>query len=90
MEVKEALADKNKEIFSIIYFIYIFSCWKANRGAGNLLIDPLNKINIFFYDNRNKKESLCKVLTRLARGRKKVVVDKIKGCFTNIFTLFIY
>jgi len=55
-----------------------------------LLIDPLNKINIFFYDNRNKKESLCKVLTRLARGRKKVVADKIKGCFTNIFTLFIY
>jgi len=33
MEVKDALADKNKEIFSIIYFIYIFNPSKANRGA---------------------------------------------------------
>ena len=34
LEVKKAPVEKIKEIFSIIYFIYIFSRLKANSGAG--------------------------------------------------------
>ena len=34
VEVKKVLTNKNKEIFFIIYFIYIFRCWKANKGVG--------------------------------------------------------
>ena len=48
IEVKKALVDKIKEIISIIYFIYKFSHSNIDRGT-ELLIDPLAKINIFFY-----------------------------------------
>ena len=34
VEVKKVLADKIEEIFCCIYFIYIYSHSKANRGAG--------------------------------------------------------
>ena len=33
LEVKKAPVEKIKEIFSIIYFIYVFNHSKANKGA---------------------------------------------------------
>ena len=57
MEVKKALTNLIKEIFSIIYiyiYIYIFFFFYLTvrtliEELGKLLINPLAKINIFFF-----------------------------------------
>ena len=55
MEAKKVLADKIKEIISIIYIITIFILFiylpvqRLIKESGKLSIDPLPKINIFFF-----------------------------------------
>ena len=76
IEVKKVLADKIKEIFSIIDLLNILilfinlAVWKPVKESGKLIIDHLAKINIFFsMIHINKKEMLSKVLAKLGCGQ---------------------
>ena len=57
MEVKKALTNLIKEIFSIIYiYIFYLTVRTLIEELGKLLINPLAKINIFFfYDSYEQK-----------------------------------
>ena len=61
MEVKQALANKIKKIFSINYFIYIFILivyffvQMLIEESVKLSISPPTKINFFLYDSQEQK-----------------------------------
>ena len=73
MEVKQAFA--NKIIKILFYYLFLFKYLVVQRQIeelGKLFIDPLAKMNIFFsMIDKNKKERLGEVLTRLGCGQNQ-------------------
>ncbi|KAL4626258.1 hypothetical protein ACB092_05G083200 [Castanea dentata] len=89
VDTKKARANKIKHIFSIIYIIYRFIIFinlavqRLIEELGKLLIDPLAKINIFFYYSQEQKRKAS-----LARSWLGWVWTKSKRSFL-LFILLI-